>query len=610
VVKDRIVFSGCLGYRQRAETVASASAAAARSPDPTGVWLEPSVFAYTLDFLPNLRYAQAGRSAYIAGAQLWEYDGKELNEAGFHMATENFSIVSGGVGPLGKSKTYNWRIDLCYKNAQNEEIRSWSSIVTVPANSIVVMGSSYKASITIPHMPMTRRDSAYFLIYRTEGNGTEYYLVSSRDPAQSGATANGFRSNARSSETYTFTDNLSDTDLIGREYHPANATGYLQPFSAPACELITAGRDRLWVAGGELGTGEVAPSRYFRPGETPAFTPALNIQIDRNSEPITAIGFVGEVAVLFRRTSSYTFESDGPDNVNQGVWDFPRLALSDVGAISQESLALAGEGLYFQSAAGIRVITSGGGLRPPGAGLVGGLGTDVDTLAAVGVYSVALAVPEQSQIRWYSRDPAQPSLVVDYTKGTWTTWTGLTTPGAMFWNVRNTVLLARGDGLIWRENPDKYLDGDRTYETVIKTAWLHASGMGDYLRARRFALFGEATNGLSLRYRVYYDERPFHTDEGFLDFVGTNPDTKFNPSGWGSVSWGFGPWGDESAESNAGSGSGLWFRDGVFKFRRRFARQKCSVFSIEFSDQGSDASFTPVVLALELGLKPGLDRIP
>lgn len=599
--KDRLVFTGCLGYRQRAETVTD-------TPDPTGVWLEPSVFSYVLDFLPPLRTAQAGRSTYIAGAQLWEYDGAAFTEAGFHLAPENFSIADGGAGNLDETKAYNWRIDLCYKNAQNEEIRSWSSVV--PAAAGAFGAATFKATITIPHVPMTRRDNSYFLIYRTEGDGTEYYLVSSRDPTQAGAAENGFLLNDRGAETYTFTDNLADTTLIQREYHPANATGYLQPFSAPACETVTAGRDRLWVAGGELNPGEVAPSRYFQPGQVPLFTPALNLQIDRNAEPITAVGFVGEVAVFFRKASAYVLESDGPDNVNQGVWGYPRLALADVGATSQESLALAGEGLYFQSQAGIRVITPGGGLRPPGAGLVGGLGTDVDTLAGEGNYSAAVVVPEHSQIRWYSREDDKPSLVVDYTKGTWTTWTGLTTPGAVFWSTGNTTLLVRGDGLLWRENPDKYLDGDRAYETVIKTAWLHAAGMGDYLRARRFALFGEATDGLSLRYRVYYDERPFHTDEGTLTFIGANPTTGFNPSTWGSASWGFGPWGDESAESNAGSGSGLWFRDGVFKFRRRFARQKCSVFSIEFSDQGSNASFTPVVLALELGLKPGLDRIP
>ena len=599
--KDRFVFFGSLGYRQRAKTNTD-------NTDPNGVWLEPSIFFYKLDFLPPIISAQAGRSTYIAGAQLWEYDGANLNEAGFHLAPESYAITSAGVGNLDETKVYRWRIDLCYKNAQNEEIRSWSTTATWTPP--VETDPLYKARLTIPHVPMTRRDSSYFLIYRTEGNGTEYYLVSSRNPADVGLSANKFLFNDRGSANYTFDDNLTDAVLIGREYHPANAAGYLQPFSAPACELVSSGRDRLWVSGGELSAGEIAPSRYFLPGAVPLFTPALNLQIDRNSEPITAIGFVGEQAAFFRETSTYVMDSDGPDNVNQGVWGFPRLALSDVGAVAQETLALAGEGLYFQSPAGMRVLTQGGGLRPPGAGLIGGLGTDVDTLAVLGNYSAAVVVPKHSQIRWYSRDPEKPSLVVDYTKNVWTTWTGLETAKAVYWPPGDTVILTRGAGDVWTEVEGRYLDGDNPYETVVKTAWLHGAALGDYERVRRFALFGEATTGLSLRYRVFYDERPFFSEEGLVTFIGTNPTTKFNPSTWGAVSWGFGPWGDESAQSNTGSGSGLWFRDGMFKFRRRFARQKCSVFSLEFSDQSSNAAFTPVVLALELGTKQGLDRIP
>lgn len=588
--KDRFVFFGALGYRQRANTDTQAG-------DPNGVFLEPSIFFYTLDFLPYLRSAQAGRSTYIAGAQLWEYDGANLNEAGFHTAPEGVVVGDGGAGNLDETKAYGWRVDLCYKNAQNEEVRSWSNIVTTDASEFG--GATFKATLTIPHVPMTRRDDSYFLVFRTEGNGTEFYLVSSRDPSVTGE--NGYIANSRGAATYTFTDNLSDALLIAREYHPANAPTYVQPLPAPACELVAAGRDRLWLAGGELSPGEVAPSRYFRPGETPSFSPALNIQIDRNSEPITAIGFVGENAVFFRKTSAYTLDSDGPDNVLQGVWGFPRLALADVGAVSQEGLALAGEGLYFQSTAGIRVITQGGGLRPPGAGLIGGLGTDVDTLTGSGEYAAAVVVPKYSQIRWYSRDPEKPTMVVDYTKNTWTTFTGLECRGAVYWAPGDTVLLARGDAEVWTEVEGRYLDGDRTYETLLRTAWLHGGNMGDFHRARRWALSGDADTGLSLRYRVFYDERPFHAEEGFVEFNGNS-----NDSVWGDNEWGDGSWGDSN---NPDGQSGLWFRDGVFRLRRRFARQKCSVFSVEFSDQSGTASFAPTVLALELGLKQGLDRI-
>lgn len=53
------------------------------------------------------------------------------------------------------------------------------------------------------------------------------------------------------------------------------------------------------------------------------------------------------------------------------------------------------------------------------------------------------------------------------------------------------------------------------------------------------------------------------------------------------------------------------FRDSVWRWRRRLARQKCSVISVAIEDDYSDGpGFTLTALALELAKKPGLDRIP
>jgi hypothetical protein len=86
--------------------------------------------------------------------------------------------------------------------------------------------------------------------------------------------------------------------------------------------------------------------------------------------------------------------------------------------------------------------------------------------------------------------------------------------------------------------------------------------MGDFHRARRWALFGDADTGLSLRYRVFYDERPFYAEEGLVSFNGN-----INDSEWGDNDWGDGSWGDSN---NPDGQSGLWFRDGVFRRREFF----------------------------------------
>lgn len=600
--EDRLVFHGAMACNLRLPTLATATGAAAAQP--SGVFTEPSVQFYELDFLPALRSAQVGRSTYFAGAQLWTYDGAEVVEAGFHQAPEGTTGVAAAGGSL-TAGDYRYRIDLCHKNAQNEEIRSWSLITP----KITATGSQ-KITLTIPQVSMTRRDDAYFLIFRTEANGTVFYLANSRDPSSA-----NFLKNDPATATFTYVDTLADATLITGEYHPANSGGnYVDPLPAPACEIVAAGRDRLWLAGGELAPGEVAPSRLFFPGQTPAFSPALNIQVDRNAEPITAIGFTGDIAAIFRKTSIYVLDADGPDNNYQGAWIPARLAISDSGAVSQEGLAVTSNGLWFQSQAGLRLLSSGGVMVPKA-------GHDVNPLVFTSVFASAVVVPQFSHIRWYSKDPAQPTVVYNYVDDNWSTWT-VSCVNGVFWPTTGLAVLVRSDGNLWVETPGVYNDAGDRYEMRVKTAWLHAGNAGDFQRVRRIALFGQAQAPLDLRVRYFYDERNFHEEEQVVNFpdVGDGSDaSQFNTSGWGSASqtlddgWGLGSWGDVLVNDRfAGAPAGqstLWFRDKVFRLRRRPARQKCSVFAVEFSDQGVDGpGFVPVILGLELARKTGLDR--
>lgn len=577
--KDRIVFNGALPVNQRVTSNTSRFV-------PNGVFAETSVQAYKLDFLPPFRAAQAGRCMYVAGAQLWAYDGAEVVEAGFHQAPEGVSFTA--VGTAGGLQTggavYRYRVDLCHKNAQNEEVRSWSLVTTGTTTAAGTI------QINVPTMPFTRKsDDSYLLFFRTEGNGTVYYLANSRDPANAGFVLNNLAVNQVS-----YTDQLSDASLISGEYHPANSAGnYLDPLPAPACEIVAGGRDRLWLAGGDLSPGEIAPSRLFQPGETPTFSPGVNIQVDRNAEPITAIGFLAGLACVFRRTSTYIVDSDGPDNSLNQQWAPPRLAIADTGAVSQETLGLTTFGLWFQSPAGVRLLTNSGTMDATA-------GTDMDPVLRDAKFCGCTVVPQYTQIRWYSKDGT--AFVLDYSSNSWCTWT-ISCAGAVFWPVTNLVVLAKAEGSFWLESPDVFTDAGSAYEMVVRFGWLHAGSAGDFQAVRRWALFGECTPPLSLRARLFYNERPFHEEEIQFSFLGADGNT----DAWGTGNWGDGLWGDANNPSGADR---LWLRDSVFRVRHRPVRRKCSVFSIEFSDQGAlTDGFQPVMLALEIGKKQGLDRI-
>lgn len=56
---------------------------------------------------------------------------------------------------------------------------------------------------------------------------------------------------------------------------------------------------------------------------------------------------------------------------------------------------------------------------------------------------------------------------------------------------------------------------------------------------------------------------------------------------------------------------GYPFRDSTWRWRRRLNKQKCSVISVAIDDDYTEGpGFTLTALSLEIGRKPGLDRVP
>ena len=554
--------------------------------DPTiatgSIYTESSIKGVYLDFLPTLSTAQAGRATYVAGAQLWSYDGQEITEAGFHIGPEpTLSQTTGGA--LTVEGTYSYRVDLCYRNAQNEEIRSLSilteSLVLTPENQTIVL--------SIPTLP-TRRENAYLLIFRNAMESgtplTEWWLLNSRDPADADFLPHDLTTDFI---TYTDTGAVDDTEIQVRELHPATDT-YLQPIAAPACEIITSGRDRLWVAGGELPAGLVAPSRLFDSGEIPSFNAYLAIQVDRSIQPVTALGFVGEIAAVFREGSVHLIDSDGPDNVANGFWNPPRFVLSDTGAVSQASIARISQGLLFQSRAGIRLLGPGGGLTA--------IGLDIDK--QIKDFEVVGTLVNQGlqEVRFYG---ATGAYVFNYAYGTWAHWT---CGGVGVAASSSGAVLARSDGHLWIETPGLYTDGERTYTHRIRTAWLHGGNIGDFQRVRRVGALGRYADlehpTHTLRLEVFYDEREFWEDR----IEWTYPDTTTNQDTWGAGDWGDGVWGDTTATISN-------LEDLTWEWDVMPAKQKCSVFSVALEDVNTDGpGFELSAFTFELARKTGLDR--
>lgn len=543
-----------------------------------GVFHESSTKWGTLQFSKRTHPVEAGKCLYFPGAQMWQYDGQRTVEAGFHFYQElvagDFAQSDGADPRLTVGGKYRYRIYQCHKNSAGEEVRG----PAVLGPEITLTATNDTITITGKSLP-TVRDDSYFLVYRNENNGLLWYLVSDRDPASANCPKN-----SKTVNTWTFTDTLADSAIISRELDPANSDGFVAGFSPPACTGVAYGRDRLWVFGGELSPGEILPSRPFNTSETPTFTLAFSTVIDRDSNPITAIGFLSDYTPVFKRDRIYLLTGDPPTSlINLGTLR-AELAFSELGAVSQFGVYRLTTGLTFQSTGGMRQLTANGTVQ--------NIGVNVDSVVS-DVVGVGVNLDDRS-IRFYQNGTP---VVLDYESGEWSTWTLAAAAGST--DSSGVPFVAVGSQL-WIETAGRYQDGDSNYTYRIRTSWL-GKQLGGFQRIRRIGVLGELYDDSSrptITVNIYYDERP-EIAETFT----WSPDSDLNTSTWGGQTWGAGLWGDAAATT------GQQLHDTAWRFRRRLTRQKCSAISIELVYTGSKLGAIPTAVLLELGGKQGLDRM-
>lgn len=566
---NRRRFHGVVVYRQRLDSANNDQ------------YDEESLKLLELDFMPRLRCAQLGRTLYIAGAQLSQYDGQQVVEAGQQVFPENVTTVDGGAGLL--NGTYRWRARWAWKNAQGEEEVS----ATLTTAALVV--TNRQITITVRTQGMTRKEGAYLLLYRNEASGTQWFLITSRDPTHA-----RFVKNDPTVATVTFTDNLADNTILSLEKDRLDS-GKLEPFPGTACEVIAAGRDRLWLAGGEIARGDVLPSLLYTPGGCAEFNGFLQTTIDRGFEPITAFAFMGNSTLVFKESVIYAFEADGPNNVGLGSFDMPRVVAADTGAVSQASVALSTVGVFFQSVAGIQLLATNYQVINVGEQVYPEV-VDAEIIAAV-------VVPAQREIRFYRTDGA--ALVYFYSNNEWGTWPGLEAVGAVLDTRTGCVVLGRESGVIWVETPGTWDDGGRGYEMVARTAVLSRGLMQGAQRLRRVALLGDVYGDCTLTYRVYMDDEPNPADEWHWDLANgdLNTTTLGSPPTLGDT----GTLGDADVGTND---IGVT-RQRVLGDRHRVKRQKCARFSVEVRDGAPHNEGVGLTeMAFELGARGGLTRLP
>ena len=534
-----------------------------------------------IDMLPdNFRTAQYGKSMYIAGAAVREWDGVSLVEAGTGIApytalAGNDSVVANQLTP---STTYNYRVYLTWKNAQGEISRS-----PAISRSIALDAGSSGVVLTTNTIPCTDKVGARFEYYRTEGsaNGTTYYYVGTSDDVNDYTTPD-----------VVFTDTTPDSSLItapADPYNPAIGQATVLYNALPrGCEVILSFNDRLWLAGGEIPAGVVDFSKLQVFMEQAGFNDLVgSVIVDPSGGRITSLGGMADVLVAFTADKILLVQGPGPDNFGNGSF-FPSSQVVGHGATTHEGTVSTENGLLYWSAQGPLMLTKG--LQ------VQNYCQPIAPLASTLTPSGCVAPKGLREVRWYTRDGR--ALLWDYQvseQGRWAVWTGLKVAGVVSRGNRLPEL-GMTHGFVYAESADVHTDNGGHYTMSWKHGQLRPGelALGDN-RVRKVGLLGKYKGPHTLRCWVYYDGGLWY-DQAFSWDPSTDVDLGV-------------PWTEDDTPYLTDEDT-FTSPDGVYRFTRRLRRGAFSTISFRFSDGGAtNDTLVPHELSLDMADKPGLNDV-
>lgn len=552
------------------------------------------------EFLPRLSTGEFGRAVYFASALPQTFDGREVNEAGFLLYPEVTTVASANLvgGGLVPGDVRQYRVYAVHRNAGGEVVRSPALTYIAPA-----VGAGHNANnVTFTTVPATSRVDAWFEVYATTNGGAVFYLTS---PALA-ATA---PQNTFSASTVTFADLTADIDLVKRPIDPfqpvLGQAGNLETSSLPGCSVMYSGRDRLWLAGGDVESGSVAFSKLRVELEGAGWSDQVgSAVIDHLGQAVTSIGEVGDSLVVFLRDRIWAV-AGGPDNNGLGGFAIPSLVQAGVGSINHAGTVQTPKGLAFWSDSGPRLLTNGYAV------------VDLShrtyplTTELSGYVTAAVSVPGQEEVRWYTTTGT--AILWDHrandrnATGRWAVWTGLPAAGAVYFPATGYPVLALTDGRVLVEDTATFTDAGAHYEMSWSTPEMRPSELVQgHNRFRRFALRGEYRGPHTLGIWAYYDGSPMWTR--YREWVTAD---NLYAEGWGS---GSGTWNTDPTgwiEPPAAGYGSFRLLDGSYRLRDRLKRQPGATLKLRFSDLGApNDTVLAEELAVELGAKPGLTRIP
>jgi hypothetical protein len=529
--------------------------------------------SYDLTYRPqSIEY---GRAAYIQSGVLWEYDGAQLVEQGFHVYPEGITATDGAGGSLTLLASYSYRVYYEWINARGERQRSTTATILTDATT----GANQRITLTIPTLTHSLKGTdVSIVVYRSESDpnlvgGAPMYRVSSPDPTATGS--NGYVANDPTTDTVTFVDDLADTDLVKKEldYLNSGEVDNLQPLPSI---VIGEAKNRVWTANENRA---YYSKQNARGRDQLEFHDTLWVDVPEEDGDITAFGALNFHVVMFKENSCYAVSGEGKNNLGAGFFNLPQVVSLDVGCIEPRSIVNIPEGILFKSNKGIWRLGHNLDMVYVGA--------NVEAYNDQSITS-ATVIPEENHVVFLTSSGSV--LVYNYLVNAWSRWTNHTGNSAVIWNGSYTY--SRTDGRIYRQGSN-YSDDGVHYAMKFITAPIGIKGVQGKQRIKHIRLLGEYFSPHTLRVGLKFNHHP-----GVSDFGTWDPADAISVSTYGSGAYGAGAYGGDGSP--------------VYQARFNMPRQKCQTvqFVIDSTNSGGAGRAMSIqAIQIEVGAKTGTGEL-
>jgi hypothetical protein len=542
---------------------------------------------------------QSNNNLHIVGGVKKIYDGVSCVEDNFLLFPENYlgfgctaTLSSGGNLGYASSGPSQYQYQVVYEWTDNygQVQRSTPSV----ALSVTTTAANQQATLVIPTLRVTEkvqaRSSIIVSVYRTQLNLPIFYKVTNdASPLINDTTV----------DTLTFTDMLSDAAIAANENLYTGSQ--LANTAPPPCSLISLYQQRLFINSTEDPDVLWYSQNRFEQDQYNTIALDFNSEFvegidSRLGSTITAIGLLDNNLAIFKETSAFLLQGDGPNALNtSGQFNDALLLVSDTGCVNQSSLVFVTQtpnspgGLLFQSPKGIYLLGRDQSLTY--------IGAPVEAYNGLTITAANLLAQTNEIVFTTSEGTA---LVYNYFFNTWSTWTNLPAVDACMWNGQLCVLTASGAVMVQDNTDTVFADSHPngvTYPVslMIRTPFLKLSGMQGYQSIFGCYLLGTLQAPHILQVSVAYDYNP-----------SVQGNVLINSSIAGGGRWGGLPvWGSKGAWGN-----GSLFSN--YQWQIAVNSPRCQSIQFTFQDVQPTASqgFSLNGIALEVLALPGPMRLP